>query len=150
METTGIRSTIRDLIQTCKDGQEGFATAAENIEDQQIRSLFVTYSQQRAEFIKELEAAARSVAGDDPADRGSIAGAIHRGWINLKSAISGKDKHSILAECERGEDSAVETYRKALEVANPGDILQIVQRQYAEIKAAHDKVKALRDACAPS
>jgi uncharacterized protein (TIGR02284 family) len=145
MESSDLRTTLHDLIQTCKDGQEGFATAAEKIEDQGTRSLFLKYSHQRAEFAKELEAAARSVA-NGAHDSGSISGALHRGWINLKAAVTGKDKHAILVECERGEDSAVETYRKALEVANPGDILAIVQRQYAEIKAAHDEVKALRDA----
>src|SRR5213594_2435077 len=77
---------------------------------------------------------------------GSAAGALHRGWINLKSAVTRGDDHAILAECERGEDSAVEEFRKALDNGFSASVQEIVSRQYAEIKQAHDSVKHLRDA----
>jgi uncharacterized protein (TIGR02284 family) len=69
---------------------------------------------------------------------------LHRGWINLKSAITGGDKHAILAECERGEDSAVEEYKKALDDGLSPTAQELVLRQFAEIKAAHDRIKSLR------
>jgi uncharacterized protein (TIGR02284 family) len=71
---------------------------------------------------------------------------LHRGWINLKSAITGGDEHAILAECERGEDSAVEEYKKALDDGLSPSAQEVVARQFAEIKAAHDRIKSLRDA----
>ena len=76
---------------------------------------------------------------------GSAAGALHRGWINLKSALTRGDDHSILAECERGEDSAVEEFRKALNDGLSAPVQEIVSRQYVQIKEAHDRVKNLRD-----
>ena len=76
----------------------------------------------------------------------SATGALHRGWINLKSAITGGDEHAILAECERGEDSAVEEYKKALDDGLSPSAQEVVLRQFAEIKAAHDRIKSLRDA----
>ncbi len=79
--------------------------------------------------------------------RSSTAGALHRTWINLKSAISSQDDHAILAECERGEDSAVNEYKKAMnEVDLPSNIRTVVNRQYSEVQAAHDRVRDLRDA----
>jgi uncharacterized protein (TIGR02284 family) len=72
---------------------------------------------------------------------------MHRAWINLKSAISSADDHAILSECERGEDSAVNEYKKAMEKEKlSATIRDTVSRQYVDVKKAHDHIKALRDA----
>jgi uncharacterized protein (TIGR02284 family) len=83
--------------------------------------------------------------GDEPTTSGSTAGALHRGWINIKSAVTGKDEKAVLNECERGEDSAKNTYKDALEDALPSYIADVIRNQYESIKMAHDRVKALRD-----
>jgi len=83
---------------------------------------------------------------EKPEASSSATGALHRGWINLKSAITGGDEHAILAECERGEDSAVEEYKKALDDGLSPSAQELVSRQFAEIKAAHDRIRSLRDA----
>jgi uncharacterized protein (TIGR02284 family) len=51
-----------------------------------------------------------------------------------------------LNECERGEDSAKNAYKNALEEALPANIMETIQTQYVAVQAAHDRVKALRDA----
>ncbi|PYK54598.1 MAG: aldehyde dehydrogenase [Verrucomicrobia bacterium] len=141
---------IDNLIETLKDGQEGFKQAAESVKDPQLKSLFSEYSQQRARFAVELRSKAQRPDERDSKISGSAAGALHRGWINLKSAITQGDDHAILAECERGEDSAVEEFRKALNDGLSAPVQEIVSRQYAEIKQAHDRVKQLRDAAKKS
>lgn len=140
-------STLNGLIETCKDGQEGFTSAAEGIERSDLKSLFYEFAQQRSKFAGELQTLVQSLGGD-PENSGSIAGSLHRGWINIKSAVTGKDEHSILNECERGEDSAKAAYKSALENALPAHVLDTVQSQYTAIQSAHDRVKALRDASA--
>jgi uncharacterized protein (TIGR02284 family) len=137
---------IENLIETLKDGQEGFKQAAESVKDPQLKSLFEEYSRQRARFAIELRSQAQSPDERDSKMSGSAAGALHRGWINLKSAITSGHDHAILTECERGEDSAVEEARKALDNGLSAPVQEIVSRQYAEIKQAHDRVKHLRDA----
>jgi uncharacterized protein (TIGR02284 family) len=137
---------IDNLIETLKDGQEGFKQAAESVKDPELKSLFNEYSRQRAQFISELRSQAQNPEERESKPTGSAAGALHRGWINLKSALTAGDDHAILAECERGEDSAVEEYRKALEDGLSAPVRQIVSRQYAQIKEAHDRIKSLRDA----
>lgn len=137
-------STLNGLIETCRDGQEGFKQAAEGIERSDIKSLFFEFSQQRAKFTGELQDLVRTLGGD-PEKTGSIAGAIHRGWINIKSVVTGKDEAAILNECERGEDSAKNAYQEALEIALPAYVQQTVQDQYASVLQAHDRIKALRD-----
>ena len=141
---------IDNLIETLKDGEEGFKQAAESVKDPQLKSLFSEYSQQRARFAVELRSKAQRPDERDSKIRGSTAGALHRGWINLKSAVTQGDDHAILAECARGEDSAVEEFRKALIDGLSASVQEIVSRQYGEIKQAHDRVKQLRDAAKKS
>jgi uncharacterized protein (TIGR02284 family) len=141
----GVISTLNGLIQTCKDGQEGFKEAAEGIERSDLKSLFYEFSQQRAQFAGELQSLVQTLGGD-PEDSGSFSGALHRGWINIKSAVTGKDETSILNECERGEDAAKNAYKDALKEPLPGYVLETVQTQYSSVQQAHDRIKALRDA----
>lgn len=137
-------STLNGLIETNKDGQQGFADAAEGVESSEIKSVFYEAGQQRAQFAGELQSLVRELGGD-PENSGSVAGAIHRGWINIKSAVTGKDEKAILNEAERGEDSAVSAYKSALEQALPANVQSVIQNQYSQVQATHDKVKALRD-----
>ena len=144
MSNDDIISTLNELIETCKDGQEGFKQAAEGVERSDIKSLFFEFSQQRAHFAAELQNIVQTLGGDAE-NSGSAAGAMHRGWINLKSAITGKDEQAVLNECERGEDSAKKTYKDALEENLPTAILETVRNQYDSVVQAHNRVKMLRD-----
>ena len=139
-------TVLNNLIETLKDGQEGFKQAAEGVSDPKLKSLFRDYSQQRSSFATALQSEARRHGETEPETSSSATGALHRGWINLKSAITGGDEHAILAECERGEDSAVEEYKKALDDALSPAARELVSLQFPEIKAAHDRIRTLRDA----
>ena len=144
-EQKQIVSIIDDLIETLKDGQEGFRQAAEGVKNPQLKSLFREYSSQRSRFATELQTQAQSLGKSKPEESGSAVGALHRGWINLKSAVTRGDDHAILAECERGEDSAVKQYEKAMKDNLPVQLREMVSRQYSEIKNAHDRIRNLRD-----
>ena len=136
---------LDELIQTLKDGQKGFNEAAQSVKDSQLKSLFNEYSQQRSRFAAALQNQVRNLGKSEPESESSAIGALHRGWINLKSTLSGGDDHAILAECERGEDSAVEAYQKALDDDLAPDVYELVARQFTDVKAAHDRIRNLRD-----
>jgi uncharacterized protein (TIGR02284 family) len=138
-------STINNLIETLKDGEKGFKEASEAVRDPQLKSLFQQYSQQRHRFATELQSQAQSLGEFRPEKSGSIAGAMHRAWINLKSAVTSGDDKAILSECERGEDSAVHEFEEAMHDGLSGQAREVVSRQFNEIKSAHDRVKQLRD-----
>ena len=149
-QTKEIISTINSLIETLKDGQEGFRQSAEAVKDAHLKSLFNELSLQRSKFAGELQSEAISLGEPKPEDSSSTAGALHRTWINLKSAITTQDDHAVLAECERGEDSAVAEYKKAMEGDLSGPVRDLISRHYTDVKAAHDKVRNLRDAAKKS
>ena len=135
-------STLNNLIETCRDGQNGFQTAAEGVQRSELKTLFHTYSQQRARFVGELQDEVRRLGGD-PEDSGSVAASLHRGWIDIKAAVTGKDDGAILSECERGEDVAVSNYRSALDTDLPANVRTVVERQFGEVKEAHDRIRSL-------
>jgi uncharacterized protein (TIGR02284 family) len=137
-------SCLNGLIETAKDGQQGFQEAADGVERSDLKSLFYEFSQQRAQFAGDLQNLVRSLGGD-PENSGSIGGAIHRGWINIKSAVTGSDEQAVLNEAERGEDIAKSEYKSALDKNLPANIRETIQNQYGSVQAAHDRVKALRD-----
>ena len=141
---SSIASVLNDLIETCKDGQQGFQHAAENVKNARLQQLFQRLAIQRGQFATQLQNLVRAL-GEKEETTSSVAGVIHRGWIDLRSAVSTNDEKAILAECERGEDSAVAEYRSALEAELPIDIRSLVVGQIAAVKSSHDEIKALRD-----
>lgn len=138
-------ATLNNLIETCKDGQEGFKQAAEGVVRSDIKTLFYELGQQRTKFAGELQALVRELGGD-PETTSSTAGALHRGWINIKSLLTGKDEAAILNEAERGEDVAKKAYKDALAETLPANVMEVVQRQATDVTAGHDKVRDMRDA----
>jgi uncharacterized protein (TIGR02284 family) len=145
LDNDEVIATLNNLVETCKDGQNGFRTAAEGIKNSELITLFNTYSQQRAQFAAELQSEVRRLGGE-PEETGSTAAVVHRGWINIKSAVTGEDEAAVISECERGEDSAVEAYEEALETDLPNDVKVIVSRQFSQVKEAHDRIRSLERA----
>lgn len=138
-------AVLNELIETCLDGEKGFRAAAEDLKDANVTRVFTSYAQQRGEFAAELKREVLRLGGD-PDQKGHATGAVHRGWMNLKAALSGNDTHAVVAEAERGEDVAKGAYQKALESGDlPADIRQLVERQFMQVKEAHDHVRSLRD-----
>ncbi|MFL5447413.1 MAG: ferritin-like domain-containing protein [Gemmatimonadales bacterium] len=137
-----VASTLNQLIQTCKDGENGFKVAAESVEDVNLQHLLASYSQQRSEFAAELQSEVQRLH-QDPAESGHAAAALHRGWMDIKSLAIGQDEAAIIAECERGEDVAVKAYEQALASELPADLRALVERQLLKVKEAHDQIRSL-------
>jgi uncharacterized protein (TIGR02284 family) len=135
-------STLNRLIETCRDGQEGFQTAAEGVRGAGLKELFYEYSRERASFAGELQDEVRRLGGD-PERSGSLVATLHRGWMGLRAALEGGDDSAVLSECERGEDVALAEYRAALGVDLPANVRSAVERQFAQVKKAHDHIRGL-------
>lgn len=137
-------SVLNNLIETCKDGEMGFKSAADGLKNSSLQAKFLEYSRQRAQFARELQDEVRRLGGD-PEQSGSMSGSLHRGWLGIKSAVTGKDDHAILAEAERGEDAAKAAYEKAIQETLPPSAKTLIQEQSAKVRQAHDDVRDTRD-----
>ena len=138
-----VADVLNGLIETSKDGEEGFRTSAEKVKDPSLKSLFSKYATQRAGYVQELQAAV-SQLGEKPAESGHIAAGLHRGWINLKEALSKDEDTAVINEAESGEDAAKKAYSEALQKTLPTDVKALVEKQYQGVLAAHGVVRDLK------
>jgi len=144
MDNDDVVDVLNDLVESARDGEYGFNACAEHAESAQLKSIFRRHSQECAAAATELEHEVRRLGGE-PASGGTVSGALHRGWVSVKSALSIRDDKAVLEECERGEDAAVARYRKALKATLPADVRALVERQSQGAQRNHDEVRALRD-----
>lgn len=144
MENDDVIGTLNDLIETCKDGEYGYRASAEHLRNAQTRTRFVQAAEQCGVAASRLAAEVVKLGGKAE-DGGSMAGAMHRGWVSVRSTLSTQTDLAILEEAERGEDKALESYRDALEEALPEPVRSIVQTQYEDAKRNHGEVRRLRD-----
>jgi uncharacterized protein (TIGR02284 family) len=140
-------SVIEKLIETNRDGEKGYKDAAEHIKRPDLKAFFMEQSAERGRLARELEAELARLGKTGKKESGSVAGAMHRAWIDTKANLGGGD-HTILESVEQGEDSAKEAYEKALSASLPSEVQVIVRRQAESIRSAHDRVKSMRDALA--
>ena len=142
VEAKKTTSVLNDLIETLKDGQEGFKQAAEKAKEPSLKSLFSKYASQRATYATQLQSEV-SRLGEEPETGGHVTGAIHRGWTGLKNALNGGDK-ALIDESEAGEGAAVKAYKQALEKPLPASVDTIVRTQFAGIQEAHGVISNLK------
>lgn len=145
MSNDDIIDTLNDLIETSKDGEYGFQTSAEYLRDPALKQSFLARAAECRQAATELQQLVQRFGGDAE-DSGSAAGALHRGWVAVKGTLAGYTDKAILEETERGEDSALASYRKALEEDLPSDVRLIIERQYEGVKRNHLQVRTARDA----
>jgi uncharacterized protein (TIGR02284 family) len=146
MNTSHDTTVLNTLIATTLDSVKGFKEAAEHSEDAAHRQFFTEMSQERSRVAADLQQQVRA-SGGDPETESSTAGAVHRGWADLKAAIAGRDEKAIVNEVERGED-----YIKAkFETAMHDDELSAQARVAVEqclgsIRKGHDRASAMKHA----
>ncbi len=136
----------KELVETLRDGERGFATAADKVRDSDRPEWATTLeglSKQRADFRREIVELGHDY-DDDVDESGTAAAALHRGWISLKDALTGDDAGGVLGAAVTGEDHAISEYEKALEQDLSAGFRDVVTRQHAAVVAARDEVKALQ------
>ena len=144
-------SIFEKLIAVCKDGEEGFQLAANEVKSSELQSLFVGYSLQRSRLCRELEAAASALGNGVPAECGSVGSKAGRTWMMPGDGVTARDEQAVLSECERGEDAAMAAYAEALAEAEllPA-VRAMLAAQAAEVKTAHHEVHSRRTRFAPA
>jgi uncharacterized protein (TIGR02284 family) len=135
---------LNDLIETSKDGEEGFRSSAKNADDARLKDFFLRRSKEVSVSVHELQDQVRALGGE-PVNATSIGGILHRRWMDIKTALTSQDNIAVLNETERGEEAALAAYRQALEQALPADVRTLILRQIEGVKRNHNLVKHMRD-----
>lgn len=145
MERNLIVSTLNDLIETCYDGEYGFNACAEHAASVEVRELFRARAMGCQNAARELQELVQQQGGS-PDEGGTTKGALQRGWVAVLGTLAGNSDKRMLEAAERGEDSALASYRKALRNDGlPPTVRAIIERQLLGVQHNHDEIKKLRD-----
>lgn len=139
---------LNDLIQINNDRIIGYERAIKelkNKEDGDLRELFLSMIDESRRIKMDLANEVQTLKGD--AEKGTtVTGKIYRAWMDVKAVFTGRDRHTILANCEFGEDAAQKAYKTALESTElPAFLRDTVREQKETLRVSHDEIKALRD-----
>jgi len=141
-ERQGTVADLNGLIEACKDRELGYRTAAQAACNHDFQALLHSYERQSAEFVAELRAEVER-RGGAPAETGSVTGWLTRGWLHLTALVAGGDDAAVIVACGHGEDAARAAYEAALAGPLPPEARAVVERQYAAVRAGHDRLRAL-------
>ena len=144
MQNHEIVDTLNTLIETSRDGDNGFTACAEDSKDATLRAYFTVCATRCRESVHTLEEVVKNYGGT-PEQLGSVMGSLNRAWLNLRAAASSNGDLAVLEECERAEDAAIRTFQHALEQDLPVDVSAIVRIHLNGVQENHDRVRAMRD-----
>ena len=137
--------TLNELLESCRDGEFGYRECAEHVKAPDLKAVLLRHEQACRHAGEELQTLIMQLGGT-PDEGGTVTGALHRGWVSMRGNLTGNSDQAMLDECERGEDTALARYRKALKQELPEGARAVVQRQADGAQRNHDQIKALRDA----
>ena len=126
MDENNAISVVENLIEVCRDGEKGYQDAAEHVKRADLRTYFNEQRVERARFAQELQTELSKLGKPDKKVSGSVGGAMRRAWRDTKANLGGGDK-TILESVEAGEDTAKDTYHKALSGALPSAVTEIIR-----------------------
>lgn len=147
--TANTIETLGDLILINNDRIEGYERALKEIEhsvnDGDLIPMFLRFIDDSRRYKVELGTEIAAL-GSEINTGTTVPGKLHRAWMSIKEAFTGHDRHSILEECEFGEEAIKKTYDEALnDEVLPAYIREMLMEQQAELLDAHDEIKELRD-----
>jgi len=146
-KTEKIISQLNDLVEINNDRIQGYERAISETDDEDLTYLFTNMAAHSRAYKRDLSAEIISLGGE-PTEGTKNSGKLFRAWMDIKAALTGKNRKEILSSCEFGEDAALDTYKSVL--ANEDNVLtdallKLISQQKQEIQLDHDRVKALRD-----
>lgn len=139
---------LNDLIQINNDRIDGYEKALHETkaEDADLKALFSSMISESHEIRMALGTEVNALGGEMD-NSTTTSGKIYRAWMDFKAVFTGHDRHTVLANCEAGEDAAQKAYRDALRDEDlPAYLREMISEQQQMLKRSHDRVKALRDA----
>jgi uncharacterized protein (TIGR02284 family) len=133
---------LNRLIEVNKNAEAGFRTAEENVQNTEIQTLFSGYAGHHARFAAELQSEVER-RGGTPTDSGTFGGSLQRGWMDLKSALTGHSVGSMLSVCETGEQAAESAYLDAIEENPHGQTHTLLEKHCEQIKGFRVRITRL-------
>jgi uncharacterized protein (TIGR02284 family) len=134
--------SLNQLIVACEDSEQVFRMVSETVTSDVLKTLFANYAEQRAQFAIALKAEVHRQGGK-PKLSGSLTGAMHRGWMSIKAALTSGDEKALVSECLHSEETTIQAYADICRQTIPADVLSFVNRQYEGIVQVYNHIRTI-------
>ncbi len=94
---------LGELVIINNDRYEGYNKAAEQTTDADLKSLFTKFSSQSKNFSSDLRKLIPFSEEAPKRDETTVSGKFYRAWMDVKSALTSKDRKAVLSSCEFGK-----------------------------------------------
>lgn len=151
--TTETIDVLNDLVLINNDRIAGYEKALDELKskddkDQDDLDLTILFEKMIDESRDMRNALGKEVQvlGGKMAEGTMTSGKLYRAWMDVRAVFTGKDRHTILANCETGEDAAQKAYKSALaEEHLPHFLYEMISAQKEALRESHDEIRSLRD-----
>lgn len=136
--------TLNSLIATTIDSVDGYTEAAKDSDSDRFSAMFNSRAQERRKVASDLQSVVRGLGGN-PEDDGTVLAGAHRAFLNLKSAVTGKDDAAIVNEVERGEDHIKAKFEDAMADNDLSpETKSAIGAAWGSVKSGHDEMRNLK------
>lgn len=142
--TSNLIAVLNNLVETSKDGERGFRKAAEEVRDAKLKGALLKWAEDCTRGGRELQDVVLQLGGK-PENGGTMGGALQRGWMEVRAAVTEDTDFAILAECEKGEEIAGQHYRDALKQDLPADVREVIEQQFDGVMRNHAAIRDLQE-----
>ena len=147
MENEKTIEVLNKLVEINNDRIEVYETAAKEINDQDLKSLFSQFVQISLTCIQELSNEIYKLGGI-PTKGTKHTGKFLWKWMDVEAALTVNDFKTILKACKYSEKQAINVYKNVL--TEDLQHLRLAQRsmirnQYSLIQSSRSTVKIMRD-----
>ncbi|MEO8934189.1 MAG: PA2169 family four-helix-bundle protein [Xanthomarina sp.] len=143
--TEEVGNKLNALLEKNYDAEKGYKKAAEHTKHIALKNYFNRKAAERYDFGHQLKTEITNF-GEDPKTSGSVTGAAHRTWMDVKAVFSADSEESMLEEAIRGEKASIEEYNDVLNEAHlPPTTREIVMKQKNTISQELNTIKRLED-----
>jgi uncharacterized protein (TIGR02284 family) len=101
------------LLEYLHDSMNGYLECEKVIADASLKIIFKNLSIERQKMIEKLKSYVKA-QNQSETKSGTVMGALHRFYVDLKAMIASSSKESIVAEINRGENLLISKYDDVL------------------------------------
>ena len=134
------RAIVNDLIENCRDAVRGFQHAAELVTNPSLKEILTELADARSAMVSQLEPYAQRLGGD-AASTGTAAAAVHRRWMDVKSALTNHDDQAVMREVWRGDGMSLRLFADAQKEMLPASVREIIEQQDIRVRADHLRIE---------
>lgn len=135
---------LQELNQFVNDRIEGYERAAKHTKDPAHQSYYKDLMNQSRQFSNEINSSISSMGGDTQRNT-TAKGKIFRGWMDVKSSITGSDEEALIKSNLTGEEWAQKAYNDALDHRTelPQNVVQMVEKQKQASLATCERLRQM-------